>query len=101
MFPPNRWKWTVSILRCPKCPVIGRAKKQWSTAFYRIIVDDEPPFTAKRAIFLKDNIIHLILLMVGIILFVESYIVAKKKGKFARGPDGSIENAPLVPEPKL
>lgn len=76
-------------------------KKQWSTAFYRIIVDDEPPFTAKLAIFLKDNILHLIVLMVGIVLFVVSYIVAKKRGKFARGPDGSIENAPLVPEPKL
>ncbi|XP_061179208.1 uncharacterized protein LOC133187827 [Saccostrea echinata] len=69
--------------------------KEWTTAFYQIQVTREPSFLGKIENFFKDNWIHITLILLGIVLFLVSFFVAKfKKGAFLKGV--SSEKAPLT-----
>ncbi|XP_048742925.2 uncharacterized protein LOC125656359 [Ostrea edulis] len=75
------------------------SEKQWSTAFYRILVTPEPSIFGKLGNFLKENVIHAVLFAVGIALFCVSYYVAKvKKGGLVKNENS--ESSPLTTENK-
>lgn len=72
-------------------------QKQWSTAFYRIKVTSKPPVVGNLWLLISDNVILMVILILGVVLFVVSLLVAKLKRKQKTAVVGPPpETAPLV-----
>lgn len=72
-------------------------QKKWSTAFYRIKVTAKPPIVGRMGLFISNNVIVVVILIMGIVLFFVTLFVAKLKGSQKTAIFGPPpETAPLV-----